>query len=120
MNLIGYRRLGICDTKRTSLSVCRTALDEHVASHTEQTTSSKVHRSPLLDAVKERGDRSHEISLHVPGHKRGRGVSEKMESLTGPTALKYDLTELPGLDYLSSPLWCHPGRPATGGDRIRS
>ncbi|MEW5299277.1 MAG: hypothetical protein WDW36_002309 [Sanguina aurantia] len=74
-----------------------------IAECRDSTTSSKVHRSPLLDAVKERGDRSHEISLHVPGHKRGRGVSEKMESLTGPTALKYDLTELPGLDYLSSP-----------------
>lgn len=71
MNLIGNRRLGVCETKRTSLSVCRAALHGNVASHTEQTTSSAVYRSPLLDAVKERGDRSQEISLHVPGHKVG-------------------------------------------------
>jgi len=44
------------------------------------------------------------VPLHVPGHKRGRGVHPKLrEALAGGGALACDLTELAGLDFLSAP-----------------
>lgn len=46
---------------------CRTALDK--ADSRAKLSEGSEYRSPLLDAVKERGDRAEEITLHVPGHK---------------------------------------------------
>lgn len=61
-----------------------------------------VHTTPLADAVALRGSRTFEAPFHVPGHKRGACPAPPLDSLLGP-ALRYDLTELDGLDYLSSP-----------------
>ncbi|KAG2454562.1 hypothetical protein HYH02_000407 [Chlamydomonas schloesseri] len=73
--------------------------------------------TPLLDAIQERGDSLQEAPFHVPGHKRGAGTPARFASLIkggvegggggGSTTvfspLQYDLTEIAGLDYLSSP-----------------
>lgn len=40
--------------------------------------------------------------FHVPGHKQGRGIHSKLKALIGPY-LSMDLTEVQGLDNLSSP-----------------
>ncbi|GAB4824084.1 hypothetical protein N2152v2_011130 [Parachlorella kessleri] len=58
--------------------------------------------TPLLDAVRERGERSGDVPFHVPGHKRGSSTPAPLRDLVGP-ALRYDLTELDGLDFLASP-----------------
>jgi arginine/lysine/ornithine decarboxylase len=50
---------------------------------------------PLLDAVMERGHRTHEVPFHVPGHKRGSGAPDRLQRLLGG-ALRHDLTELEG------------------------
>lgn len=42
------------------------------------------------------------VPFHVPGHKQGAGIHKKLQSLIGPY-LKMDLTEVEGLDNLSSP-----------------
>lgn len=58
--------------------------------------------TPLLDAVVERGDRFQEVPFHVPGHKRGGGTPPCLGRMLAG-AERYDLTELEGLDILSSP-----------------
>ncbi|GIL83845.1 hypothetical protein Vretimale_10865 [Volvox reticuliferus] len=63
-------------------------------------------RAPLVDAVRQRGDAGHETPFHVPGHKRGAGAPEGLARLVRPatgSVLQYDLTEIAGLDFLSSP-----------------
>lgn len=45
------------------------------------------------------------IPLHVPGHKRGRGLPSALGAWLGAAAL-LDLTELPGLDNLQHPNGC--------------
>jgi arginine decarboxylase len=59
-------------------------------------------RTPLVDAVLHRGLQTHEAPFHVPGHKRGSTVPPSLRTILS-TAMQYDLTELDGLDYLSSP-----------------
>ena len=51
--------------------------------------------TPLLDAVRQRGDQVGEVPFHVPGHKRGGSTPPGLEHLLGG-ALRYDLTELEG------------------------
>ncbi|KAL4448024.1 hypothetical protein ABPG75_005243 [Micractinium tetrahymenae] len=58
--------------------------------------------TPLLDAVLERGGRAGDVPFHVPGHKRGASTPPGLHQLLGG-ALRYDLTELDGLDVLSTP-----------------
>ncbi|KAL4523185.1 hypothetical protein Ndes2526A_g07887 [Nannochloris sp. 'desiccata'] len=58
--------------------------------------------TPLIDAIVHRGLQTHEAPFHVPGHKRGTRVLPSLHTILG-TATQYDLTELDGLDYLSSP-----------------
>ena len=58
--------------------------------------------TPLVDAIFERGNRTHEAPFHVPGHKRGTSVPPTLTPMLS-NAMRYDLTELDGLDYLSSP-----------------
>ena len=53
--------------------------------------------TPLLDAVKQRGQAGHDVPLHIPGHKRGSSVLLAFRELMSD-ALKHDLTELPGVD----------------------
>ena len=59
--------------------------------------------TPLVDALLRRAaDGS--APFHIPGHKRGAGASPALLSVLGPVALRHDLTELDGLDYLCSPV----------------
>jgi hypothetical protein len=44
-----------------------------------------------------------QVALHVPGHKRGAGVLPAFAATLGTRPLRYDLTEIAGLDYLSTP-----------------
>ncbi|PRW59023.1 arginine decarboxylase [Chlorella sorokiniana] len=64
-------------------------------------SSSERQRTPLLQAVEQRGNRLHEVPFHVPGHKRGGSTPPGLQRLLG-SALRYDLTELDGLDVLSA------------------
>jgi arginine decarboxylase len=59
-------------------------------------------KTPLLDAIKSyvEDDRA---AFYTPGHKQGRGVSQKMRDLLGSQVFKADLTELESLDNLSAP-----------------
>lgn len=59
--------------------------------------------TPLLDAVIHVAQRREEVPLHIPGHKRGAGAHLRLRQAFGDDMLHHDLTELPGLDYLSSP-----------------
>lgn len=58
--------------------------------------------TPLLDAVQSRGNSASDVPFHVPGHKRGLSTPPALRGLVGDS-LRYDLTELEGLDYLASP-----------------
>lgn len=51
----------------------------------------------------ERGGRSSEVPLHVPGHKRGAAPPPGLDALMGG-ALRYDLTELAGTPALLTAL----------------
>jgi arginine decarboxylase len=57
---------------------------------------------PLLDAIKFYVENCH-AAFYTPGHKQGRGVSQKMRDLLGSQVFKADLTELENLDNLSAP-----------------
>ena len=52
-------------------------------------------QTPLLEAIRARGDRTHEAPFHIPGHKRGTITPAPLRALLGD-ALRYDLTELQG------------------------
>jgi arginine decarboxylase len=58
--------------------------------------------TPLLDKLKNMSERSHS-AFYAPGHKRGRGISQKLETLLGNLVFKADLPELPELDNLFAP-----------------
>ncbi|KAF8056842.1 speA [Scenedesmus sp. PABB004] len=86
--------------------------DEYVMAAINIYLDVQPHATPLLDAVHERGARATEAPFHVPGHKRGRALDPGMRRLLAPpdgadggggNALRHDLTELAGLDFLSSP-----------------
>lgn len=59
-------------------------------------------KTPLLDAIKGYIEDDH-AAFYTPGHKQGRGVSQKLEDLFGSQVFKADLTELENLDNLSAP-----------------
>ena len=50
--------------------------------------------TPFLDALKKSGNRPH-AAFYVPGHKQGKGISEKLSELWGEKVFRYDLPELP-------------------------
>lgn len=58
---------------------------------------------PLVDAVVHRGSKDWERSFHVPGHKKGNGITQKHKSVLGEVAFQHDTTELQGLDNLQQP-----------------
>lgn len=58
-------------------------------------------KTPLFTAL-ERHQSKERISLHVPGHKAGRGLPADFASYVGVLA-RLDATELPGLDDLHNP-----------------
>lgn len=59
-------------------------------------------QTPLLDALKSWDDRDY-APFHTPGHKRGKGASERLKTLMHPQTLLADLPELPALDNLFAP-----------------
>ncbi|MFB2934382.1 aminotransferase class I/II-fold pyridoxal phosphate-dependent enzyme [Aerosakkonemataceae cyanobacterium BLCC-F154] len=58
--------------------------------------------TPLLDAINFYVEVSH-AGFFTPGHKQGKGVSQKLRDLLGSQVFKADLTELANLDNLSGP-----------------
>lgn len=80
----------------------------------EQPRAEPLHPNlPLLEAVRERGQRLHEASFHVPGHKRGAGSPPPLSQLLGEQALHYDLTELEGkaAEIVWTEIWWTPQPP---------
>ena len=55
-------------------------------------------KTPLWEALQKHVSLN-QYPLHVPGHKQGRGLPSEFSE----TLIRYDLTELPGLDNLLSP-----------------
>lgn len=58
---------------------------------------------PLVSAVVHRGSKDWERSFHVPGHKKGNGITHKHRKVLGDVAFRHDTTELQGLDNLQQP-----------------
>lgn len=58
--------------------------------------------TPLLTALIKSAQKSH-AAFYAPGHKQGKGVSDKIQSLLGKQAFIADLPELPELDNLFAP-----------------
>jgi len=58
--------------------------------------------APLLRAVLRRGQQCNDVPFHVPGHKRGQGMDKSFKGMMGD-ALRYDTTEVAGMDFLGSP-----------------
>lgn len=61
-----------------------------------------MYRTYILDALN-RHIRQNPLSAHMPGHKNGSIVLPKLREAWGSEILRYDLTELPGLDNLHAP-----------------
>lgn len=47
--------------------------------------------------------REQRVPFHMPGHKQGQRINEKLRRLWGAEVFKYDLTEVDGLDYVNAP-----------------
>jgi len=58
--------------------------------------------TPLLTALIKSAQKSH-AAFYAPGHKQGKGVSEKIKTLMGKQLFAADLPELPELDNLFAP-----------------
>ncbi len=61
--------------------------------------------TPLLKAMK-RYVEDEVIPFHTPGHKQGRGMHPRLESMIGRSTLALDLALLPELDDLHEPHGC--------------
>jgi len=57
---------------------------------------------PILDALKA-CTRSPHAPFYAPGHKRGKGISDRLMNLWGNSVFEYDLPELPDFDNLFAP-----------------
>jgi len=62
----------------------------------------KMGTTPLIRALLKR-DRMKTVPLHMPGHKRGSGISPGFAQLMQANPFSLDMTELPGLDDLHNP-----------------
>ena len=58
--------------------------------------------TPLLTALITSAQKSH-AAFYAPGHKQGKGVSDKIQHLMGKQVFAADLPELPELDNLFAP-----------------
>lgn len=58
---------------------------------------------PLLDALITSARRQPHAPFYAPGHKRGRGIPERLRELWGAAVFQADLPELPELDNLFAP-----------------
>ncbi|MCU0534846.1 MAG: aminotransferase class I/II-fold pyridoxal phosphate-dependent enzyme [Hydrococcus sp. Prado102] len=59
------------------------------------------HSTPLLDFLLDNIEQA-TVSFYTPGHKRGRGTSERISNLLGDRVFQYDLPDLPGLSLFAS------------------
>ena len=59
-------------------------------------------KTPLLNALL-KSSRIDSAAFYAPGHKRGRGASDRLTELMGATVFSADLPELPELDNLFAP-----------------
>ena len=60
------------------------------------------HRTPLLDQLSQQAQTLH-YRFYMPGHKGGRGSSNRLIKLMGHQSLMADIPELPELDQLFAP-----------------
>jgi arginine decarboxylase len=58
--------------------------------------------TPLLDALWECANKNH-APFYTPGHKRGKGISQRLADCFGADVFRADLPELPQLDNLFAP-----------------
>ncbi len=58
--------------------------------------------TPLLDALWECAKKNH-APFYTPGHKRGKGISQRLADCFGADVFRADLPELPQLDNLYAP-----------------
>lgn len=58
--------------------------------------------TPLLDALWECANKHH-APFYTPGHKQGRGISQRLSDRFGKAVFRADLPELPELDNLFAP-----------------
>ncbi len=58
--------------------------------------------TPLLDALRECVNKNH-APFYTPGHKRGQGISQRLNDCFGSSVFKADLPELAQLDNLFAP-----------------
>ncbi|MEQ8963598.1 MAG: lysine decarboxylase, partial [Coleofasciculus sp. C2-GNP5-27] len=66
-------------------------------------TNDKGQRTiPILDALQACAGRPH-APFYAPGHKRGKGLSDRLMNLWGKSVFEYDLPELPDFDNLFAP-----------------
>lgn len=91
-------RWWVCGGKRT----------HRIINNVNASANPDPHLTPLANAVVSRARRTWEAPFHVPGHKRGSVIPPPLHQLGLGPALQADLTELEGLDVLSSP---QPGGP---------
>lgn len=61
------------------------------------------HATPLFTALKEHAGRR-PLPFHIPGHKRGKGMSEEFREFIGDNALSIDLINIAPLDDLHRPV----------------
>jgi arginine decarboxylase len=52
--------------------------------------------TPLIDALLDKIEQK-TVPFYTPGHKRGRGTSERIKNLLGERVFQFDLPDLPGL-----------------------
>ena len=64
-----------------------------------------MQKTPILAALKAWQGKE-QFSLHMPGHKNGKFIADKLRENWGDEIFGYDLTELPGLDNLQHPSGC--------------
>ncbi len=101
----GSARAGTTAPARTTTPV-RTTTPASGTTPTAQGEATPGNRGPIRQAVDEYlsppggGDI---LRLHVPGHKGGTGAPPPLRSRWGEALFRDDLTEVPGLDDLSSP-----------------
>ncbi|MFW5666335.1 MAG: aminotransferase class I/II-fold pyridoxal phosphate-dependent enzyme [Coleofasciculus sp.] len=57
---------------------------------------------PILDALQACAGVPH-APFYAPGHKRGKGISDKLANLWGKSVFEHDLPELPDFDNLFAP-----------------
>jgi len=69
---------------------------------TERPAAALLRAAPLADALRKHQEAGF-FPFHIPGHKGGAAFPPLLKEKWGENVLKWDLTELPGLDDLHAP-----------------